>query len=342
MAKKNSSPSTSPTIRLSRAAEIIEALLPTKQPTLLVGPPGVGKTSIYKKIAEKTKHELFIFHPVLDDRVDYKGLPGIVDGGAKFLPFGNLKKLIEANKPTLVFFDDLGQSPVDVQAAIMQLILGRELNGKRISDHVVFAAATNRKEDKAGVSGILAPLLDRFAAVIPVDFHIDDWAGWMMQQGYDPTLVGFARLRPNMMVGVEASGAIEKTCTPRAVASVGELLKLGVNDAVSLGCVAGNAWATEYVAFRNVVSALPSIESIWKNPSKAKVPTENPIRYGLMAALAHHAQDEHVDALMEYLDRVPPQFAVVCLKDCGARLKSLATNEKFFEWVQNNQAVFSF
>ena len=332
---------TNPSVRLSRAKSIITALLPTKQPVLLVGAPGVGKTSIYKEIAKETNHDLIICHPILDDRVDYKGLPGIVDGNAEFLPFGILRQIMEADKPTIVFFDDLGQAFTDVQASIMQLVLGRELNGKKISDHVVFAAATNRKKDKAGVSGVLAPLLDRFAAVIPVDFHIDDWAAWMMKQGYDSTLVAYARMRPSAMVDVVASGEIEKTCTPRAVAGVGELLKLGITDALTLGCAAGNAWAAEFCAFRNVVESIPDINSIWKDPENAPVPTDNPIMYGLMASLAYHAEDEKVDALMTYLLRVPPQYAIVCLKDAAAKLPSMYANEKFGEWTNNNAAAFA-
>ncbi len=39
--------------------------------------------------------------------------------------------------------DDLGQAPPAVQAAAMQLLLARRVNGHAVSDHVTFLAATN-------------------------------------------------------------------------------------------------------------------------------------------------------------------------------------------------------
>jgi len=54
-----------------------------------------------------------------------KGLPFVVNNNAEFLPFGNLRKLINADKLTVCFFDDLGQATPAVQSSAMQLILSR-------------------------------------------------------------------------------------------------------------------------------------------------------------------------------------------------------------------------
>ena len=106
-------------------------------------------------VATSLKHDLIITHPVVEDPTDYKGMPAVVqgDGGptASFLPFGELNRMLSATVPTVVMMDDLGQAPPAVQAAVMQLILARQINGRRISDHVSFIAATNRREDRAEV-----------------------------------------------------------------------------------------------------------------------------------------------------------------------------------------------
>lgn len=331
-------------MRIRNAANVLEKLIPQGEPLLLTGAPGVGKTDLISDVVcNRLKFKLHIFHPVLDDRVDYKGLPGIVDGKAEFLTFGNLRILEEATEPTVIFFDDLGSSVgSDIQAAVMQLIHARELNGKAISDHITFVAATNRKEDRAGVSGLLAPLQDRFIAIIPVDFHIDDWAAWMMQKGFDPRLVGFARLRTNLMMDAKPSKGIEKIPTPRSVAGVGRLLNQGLGERELLACAVGEAWATEFAAFCKVVDDIPDVNKIWKKPEKVKVPKEAAVLYALMAALAFHAKEENVDALMVYLNRVSPEYAVVALKDCAARLQALGVHPGFFEWIKVNNAVFDF
>src|SRR5204862_2880106 len=102
-----------------------------RQKPLIKGKPGIGKTDIVTQACEDIDAQLYISHPAVSDPTDYKGMPAIVDAGtrAEFLPFGDLNKLIQANKLTVSFLDDLGQASNAVQAAVMQLVHGRQVNG---------------------------------------------------------------------------------------------------------------------------------------------------------------------------------------------------------------------
>ena len=98
-------------------------------PVLIKGAPGVGKSDIVNQVSDELEMDLVLMHPVVSDPCDFKGQPWVVNGEATFLPYGDLKMLVNATRPTIAFLDDLGQAPAVVQAAAMQLILARQVNG---------------------------------------------------------------------------------------------------------------------------------------------------------------------------------------------------------------------
>ena len=53
----------------------------------------------------------------------------------------------------MLLLDDLGQAPIDVQAAAMSLF-----DSGALPEHVLIWGATNRPGDKAGVSSLCEPL----------------------------------------------------------------------------------------------------------------------------------------------------------------------------------------
>jgi MoxR-like ATPase len=165
----------------SELSALLQKTIHARLPILIKGAPGIGKTDIVKQACTRTDTRLIVSHPVVSDPVDYKGFPFVIDNEAHFLPFGDLNQLITAKHPTVYFMDDLGQAPATVQAAAMQLILERRINGHRVSDLVTFLAATNRKTDRAGVTGILEPVKSRFAAIIELEPDMDDWVWWVIQ-----------------------------------------------------------------------------------------------------------------------------------------------------------------
>ncbi|NIP53268.1 ATP-binding protein, partial [candidate division KSB1 bacterium] len=109
---------------------------------------------------------------------------------AEWLPLDDLWKIINAKKPTIVFFDDAGQAPTLVQAAMMQLVLARRIGLHKVSEYVTFIAATNRKEDMAGVGGMIEPLKGRFR-IYEMDADVKDWIVWAYKNDMPHDLIAF-------------------------------------------------------------------------------------------------------------------------------------------------------
>lgn len=320
-------------------------------PVLVKGKPGIGKTDIIKEVARQMGIKCIISHPVVSDPTDYKGLPFANNGKADFLPFGDLYELIHTTERLIFFIDDIGQAPAAVQAAIMQLLLAREINGHKISDLVVFVAATNRKEDKAGVTGVLEPVKSRFISIVELEVSSDDWVIWALNNNMPVELIAFIRFRPELLDKFEPSKDIVNSPSPRTVASIGKqtiagLLKIPnitkqFEHEVYKGA-AGEAFATEYMGFLELFRNMPSVDTIILNPGSAPVPTEPGILYGLSGALAHKMNDNNIDAITQYLERIPGEFAVCTMQDAARRKPALKDTRAFIKWATGELANSNF
>ena len=315
-------------------------------PVIVKGRPGIGKSDIVAQVAADLSYELKISHPQVSDPTDFKGFPFPDKSGerATFLPFGDLADLIEAKHPTIAFLDDIGQAPPAVQAALMQLLLARRVNGHMISDHVRFVAATNRREDLAGVSGLLEPVKSRFAAIWELEVSLDEWCLWAVEHDLPAELIGFIRFRPNLLDDFKPSRDLVNSPSPRTVANVGKWLKAG-GDSLPEGIffetvkgAAGEAFAAEFMAFMKIYRKLPNIDLVLMNPDQAEVPDDAQTLYAICAALANRAKDTNFDRIVKYLDRIPQEtrfgveLPVFAVKDAINRDKSLTRTKAFTEW----------
>lgn len=338
-----------------RPSELIEYLtfaIDNNFPTLIKGKPGIGKSDIAAesvscwerlKVKAGLKANLIISHPVVSDPTDYKGLPfPNKDGTADFLPFGDLHQIITATEKTIFFLDDLGQASPAVQAACMQLLLARRINGHKVSDHVTFIAATNRKEDKAAVSGLLEPVKSRFISIIELAVSVDDWIEWAKLNNMPPELIAFVKFREELLDKFEPTKDIVNSPSPRTVAAVGKLQASGLPEKFEQEAFTGAAgafFATEYKAFLKIYRELPSIDDIIANPDTAALPTQPGVSYAISAALARKMNDQNIGSICTYLDRLPPESSVACMKDAVTRNKSICKTRAYVSWAADKSEV---
>jgi hypothetical protein len=321
---------------------LLSHTIPAKLPVLIKGAPGVGKSDIVAAASQSAGAELIISHPVTSDPTDYKGLPGVVNGEAHFLPFGELQSLIRAERPTVFFLDDLGQAAPAVQAAAMQLILARRINGHHVSPQVTFIAATNRRTDKAGVSGILEPVKSRFSTIIELEPDLQDWIDWALAENLPIELVAFIRFRPNLLHDFKASSDITNTPCPRTVTYAGKLLAAGIPEALQYDAftgAAGEGFAAEFVGFLRIWKQLPNPDAVLMNPASAPVPEDPATLYALCGALSRKASDQNADRFFAYSNRLPAEFSVMMTRDAIRMTPSLQTTKGFIQWTSAHQDV---
>jgi hypothetical protein len=320
-------------------SEYLAAAIPNNWPTLVKSKPGFGKSDILKKAAKEAKTELIISHPVVSDPTDYKGLPFPSKDGlsADFLPYGDLRKLIQAKSPLTFFIDDLGQAPKSVQAACMQLLLAREINGHKISPDVRFVAATNGLKDNAGVSVILNPVKSRFVTILTLEVDVEDWVKWAIESDMPPELTAFVRFKPDILDGPAVTNDIVNTSCPRTLYHVGMQQRDGLKPKFYLEVFSGSAgpaFGQEYSAFLAMADGLPSIDSIIKDPEKSIVPKDPSVIYTIIGGLSRKMEDTTITPICKYLARLKPEFSVACMADGVTKNPSVCDNNAYVEWAK--------
>jgi hypothetical protein len=328
----------------SQLTKYLHFAMVNKLAVLIKGKPGIGKSDIVEQASELAGFELIIDHPVISDPTDFKGLPFATDGEAHFLPFKNLRKIIEADRPTVYFLDDLGQAPASVQAAVMQLLLARKIGEHKVSEQVTFVAATNRKEDKAAVSGLLEPVKSRFrGGIIELEVDTNDWLKWALGKGDMPLeLIAFIRFKPDILNQFVPSKDIVNYASPRTVASVGLVQNAGLPQELEhevFKGIAGEAFATEYRAFLKLMRELPSLDEIIMNPKSAKLPESAGQTYALCAGLANRASEVNIEPIITYTERLKPEFSVACIKDATIRHPEITQTRPYIKWSIDKQEL---
>ncbi len=319
--------------------ELLSKMIPARLPVLITGAPGVGKSDIVAQSAQMAGAELLISHPAVADPTDAKGLPWPKTGAdeATFLPFGELARALKATSPTVWLLDDLGQAPPAVQASYMQLLLARRVNGHVLPDCVTFIAATNRRTDRAGVSGILEPVKSRFASIVELEPTIDDWCGWAYANGISPTLIAFLRYRSPLLCDFKASADLTNSPVPRTWAHLAKLEALSLPPAIESEAMAGavgEGAALEYLAFRSMANSLVNLDAILFDPDRAPIPSKSNELYATVVGLAGRANAGNFARIATYATRLAVEadkgeFAVLLIRDAQRRDPKITYTDSF-------------
>ena len=321
------------------------------------GPPGGGKSSIVRQYADKIDYALLLLDlPMIYDPVDTRGIPANVDGKTTWLP----PEYLHFNgKPTVVFVDDYGICPPTSQANLMGLFLSRRIGGHELPESTFVIAAGNRITDAAAVHATPSALGNRMTW-LKLSVDLSDWCSWALANDVETSVIAFHRfsggtnLYPMFNDGdtPHKCGMCDKNLQPgelcgqclrnnqafptlRSWTFVSDMLKHKPSPAVESDLIAGNvgiAKATEFIGYLKMYRQLPSLDSILLGPKVAPVPKDPAAMYAVATALGRMATPNNLDTVCQYLDRVPPEFSVLTMRDATQRDKDLTSTRAFAQW----------
>lgn len=328
----------------SEVLDLLTATIRERLPVLIVGGPGTAKTSLVAQAAAAAGADLIVSHPAVKDPTDMGGLPWADSGGAKgtkravFIPIGETAKVLESKRETVWLWDDFGQATPATQASGMPWLLARENNGNALPKHVTIIATTNRRTDRAGVSGLLEPVKSRFATIVEFTPDLDEWCQWAMSQQYmQPEIVAYLRFQPDMLYKFEPTADLTNCPLPRTWENAARVLACRVTsptvEAAALAGAIGMEAATKFLEFRTMYKALPTVDGILISPKTADIPTRLDIIWAVVSALAFKATEINFPRICIYAERMEAagkgEYAAYLIHDIIRRLPEVQVTPAF-------------
>ncbi|MBK1719891.1 AAA family ATPase [Thiocystis violacea] len=260
-------------------------------PVMLWGPPGVGKSQMVARIAER--HAA----PVIDIR-----LSQMEPSDLRGIPFRNGERVewaipailpdAERHGPSgILFLDEITSAPPVVSAAAYQLILDRRLGEYVVPAGWAIFAAGNRQGDRGVTYSMPAPLANRFSH-FEVETHLDDWVAWAYDSGIDERIIAFLRFRPELLFDFDPAHNPIAFPSPRSWEFAHRGLRKFEDQPDLLqgtlqACV-GPAAGIELAAFVNSLDQMPDLDAIVRG-ERVSVPREIDLQYAVAAALVGRA-----------------------------------------------------
>lgn len=146
----------------------LRSLIASRIPTLIWGPPGIGKTAwVNSEVGKLGLHMETVIASVREP-ADFSGLPFITEEGVSFNIPAWANRINKHGG--VVFIDEATTAPPAVQAALLRVIHEGVVGEVKLRDDVYFMAAANPAEYAANGYELAAPLANRF---IHLHFNVD-------------------------------------------------------------------------------------------------------------------------------------------------------------------------
>ena len=321
----------------------------SKATPILIGPPGGGKSSIAVQIGEEmgyTRDRILVVHINNYDVVDFTGVPSVVhnEDGDGFTIFNPTKFFYDFREGTgggLIIFEEVPQSNMLMQTWFAGFELERETPSYKLDPDVRMICTGNRQEDKAGAKPMLGHLQDRLW-FLDVETSSRDYRTWALQNGINKNLIAFLELRPellNQFLPTRRSNPTQRSWSKISMDIPPDM----PTDEYLILCAAkvGEGAAAEWVAAKDMMDKMPSIEGIRAAPTSAEVPTEPAVRFAVATAMSTTCTEDTFANDMAYIKRMPLEFATTYLTDVCTMIPALQRSQPFIDWSIKNQSIFT-
>jgi len=283
-----------------------------KLSVMLWGPPGVGKSSIAAQTARAHGLEFIDLRLSQLAPTDLRGLPVPEGGVSRWFP----PEFLPREGEGVLFLDELNMAPPTLQGIAQQLILDRKVGSYELPEGWYVWAAGNRKEDRAAVFDMPAPLANRFLH-LEVEPDFESFKAYAFASGLHERILAFLAFRPGLLHHPDPKSPAWPS--PRSWEMASHLLKAGLDIAP----VVGRGAAAEFAAFEQVYALLPELTDVLEGRTDKAFPEEPSARYALTLGLTLRAEtaQQALHAFRWMVGVAPPEWVQLFACDLFTRLR---------------------
>ncbi len=268
-----------------------------RQPVMIWGPPGVGKSQKIAQFTREQEMSLIDVRLTTLESVDLRGLPW-PDKDKQETVWMRPEFFPTSNEPGVVFIDEITAAEPRLQASSYELVLDRRIGKHKLPDAWWVVAAGNGTEDGAVSYGMSSALADRFMH-IKVRATAPDWIQWAKYNNIHPGVITFIKIKPEMLASAHGQENVDHLVepTPRSWERVSNVLYATENwdvRSIMLNGLIGDSVTVEFKHTIEELEQLPPIEDLLKmKPEQGakKIPTTISALYGLSYSLAGYCTE---------------------------------------------------
>lgn len=327
----------------SELTKALTHLIQQRRPAMVWGAPGIGKSDIMRQVAKDLGLELRDVRLSTMDVVDVRGfpVPDLEQQVMKWLTANFLPPMQVKGKPNktrgVIFLDELTSAVPAVQAAMYQLILDFRIGDYTLPSGWSIIAAGNRKSDRSVVHEMPAALANRLIH-LDAESDADEWQAWAIKNGISSVTRGFLQFRPSLLHKFDPNARAWPSgrtweFVDRNVR--GHNLPSSLEFSLIAGAV-GEGAATEYHAFAATAERVPKVADILSKPDTTPVPDDPSVLYATATSLDTHVKPDTIAKALIYIERMPPEFQVLCLRGAVTANPDIENTKEYTDWLIKN------